>query len=623
MKHKWKFSAHSSILALTLLLACAYFVPPPSPEHFGTNNSVRFYLTKSLARDGSVEIGKYYQGGIDAAEHEGRFYSGKAPAASFLAVPVYWAAWKIAGDAVPDWIYLYLVRLAVISLPGVILALLIHRFLLRFGVSYRRALLLVTGYALGTMAFPYSTQFVGHQLAAVFLFSSLLVLLKWRREGSFPLLLWGGLLGGMAVAADYPAALILALIVLFTVFSFRRPHHMILFGMGCLPGILLILWYNWACFGGPLSFPYAHEAMPIAREVQSQGLFGVQLPRLVPLAKLLFSPWRGIFFVSPFLLLAVPGFLVLYRMSRDDTRLTQRTGLSPKKLFWLSLCAIAAYLLFNSSYGAWSGGSGYGPRFLVPVIPFFFIPLAALMTRRGIGLLTGILLCYSIAFHFIGTAAGPLAHEYLRNPVREFLLPSFLRGNIRPNIAMLAGLPRAASIFPLITLAGAGLAWLFKRAGKRDERYKTIPCTPTERLLVRSCAAAAILLLGLFLFHRTAETGYREAVLGHSYDVAGDPEQAISLFEASLAMEPKNPLVFNDLTRLLVESGRYREAFEMNMKEVARNPADYALKSRCETLATIMAITKKLESRPDDQMLREERARLLGKLGFGRTKAGE
>lgn len=614
-----RHALHAVSLAALFLAAYAWFLPPKSPAQFGTNNAVRFYLAKSLALDGRFDIGRYYTGGIDAAAFNGRFYSGKAPAASFLAVPVIWALARASAGAPPDWVLLYAARLAVVSIPSVLMILTLHGFLLRRGVSCASADLAAAGYGLGTMAFPYSTEFVGHQLAAVFIFWCFLFLWGSRqdepdsnllrrhahtRTRRYFSLFSAVLFAGLAVAADYQAAVLAAIIFLFLGPSLRRPVPFLLFALGCLPGAAMVLGYNYACFGDPLSFPYAHEAMPIARQVQGQGLFGVQAPRLVPLVKLLFSPWRGIFFGSPFLLLSIPGLRLLWR-----------EGAGGKRLAALCLCACGAYLLFNSSYGAWSGGASYGPRFLVPVIPFFVVPAAVLFARgpRGCGLLAAVLVACSVAFHFAGTAAGPEAHEHLRNPMREFLLPSLLRGNVRPNVGAEAGLNGAAGLLPLaaILVLCAGCAHL---TGERETGRigRRIP-DRIEQTLLAFCSAAVAAMACLFAFHRTEETAFRYAIIGHSYDVAGDADAAIPFFEKALDMDPRDDRVIVDLTRILIEKGEYRKALEANIRALAARPGDAELRAKVNRLIRLCDLSARPETGGGNS--RREHAVLLRSFG--------
>ncbi|HOE27437.1 MAG TPA: hypothetical protein PK696_07055 [bacterium] len=628
---------HAAALAALFFFAYAWFLPPGSPELFGTNNAVRFYLAKSLAFDGDVTIERYYRGGIDAASFGGHLYSGKAPAASCFAAPVIRLVSLVAKAprAVPDRVYLYLARVAVISIPSVAMILALHGFLLRLGVSDRRADLLCLGYGLGTMAFPYSTEFVGHQLAAAFLFFGFLALASARgirgpgRFGASTVrcapFAAAGLCAGFAVASDYQTALIAALLFAAMV-PLRRPRCVAAFAFGCIPGAAMILAYNHACFGNPLSFPYAHEAMPIARQVQGQGLFGVQTPRLVPLAKLAFSPWRGLFFGSPFLLLAAPGLRALWRGEAGDA-----AGIGDRRLAAICLCACGGYLLFNSSYGAWSGGAGYGPRFLVPAIPFLCIPVAAFAVRasRGAWILAAALIACSVAYHLVGTAAGPLAHEYLRNPVREFLLPSLLRGNVRPNWGAEAGWPPAAGLAALVAILSlCGVVARSTAKGGTGGEGRRRP-DPAGRALLFLCAAAAGAMALLFLLHRTEETAYRYGVLGHGYEVAGDADAAIACFEKSLEMDPRDGRVIDDLTRLLIERGDHRRALEANIRAFSVAPRPQA-GERCALLARLASLSERIATSPGDAALRAEHARLLEGLGVqtaatpdGRNAAGE
>jgi hypothetical protein len=430
-------------------------------------------------------------------------------------------------------------------------------------------------------------------------------------------------MGGMAVCADYQTALILLIIFCFTVFPSRRIGSILTFALGCMPGIVLILWYNYACFGNALSFPYAHEAMPIAREVQSQGIFGVQVPRLVPFIKLLFSPWRGLFFVSPFLLLAIPGFYSLARSTAEGDDLEQKVGLGRRRLFWVCLLICLGYILFNSSYKAWSGGSGYGPRFLVPVIPFLVVPIGALMAtrQRAYGWLLALLVIYSVAFHLVATSGGPLAHEYLRNPVGEFLLPSVVRGNIRANICSFLGWRTGASLLPFIGVTG-GLAVVFFATGKGYAARESSPLDPVDRVLRGACMAGALAMVVLLAVHRTEETAYRYAILGVSYDWVGDTEMAIPLFEQSLRMDPGDRRVLDHLTGILIARGEFRKALEINIRALAARRPGPGLQARCTLLMRAADLAAQIKARPGDRELPAKLSEIVRALGYQASARG-
>ncbi|MCX6356302.1 MAG: tetratricopeptide repeat protein, partial [Candidatus Aureabacteria bacterium] len=135
------------------------------------------------------------------------------------------------------------------------------------------------------------------------------------------------------------------------------------------------------------------------------------------------------------------------------------------------------------------------------------------------------------------------------NPVREFLLPSVLRGNVRPNWCTLAGMSSGMSMVVYIAVLGGGLI-LFFLSGCGG--YEVCSGDKVLRMLWWLCAAVAAAMLVLFVLFRTEETAYRYAVIGHSYDWGGDDEMAIANFQKSLQLDPNNPLVSNDLSLIMM-----------------------------------------------------------------------
>jgi hypothetical protein len=105
-------------------------------------------------------------------------------------------------------------------------------------------------------------------------------------------------------------------------------------------------------FGSPLATGYAPRDLPFSGPVM-MGLWG-----------LLISPHTGMLFYDPLLfagLLALP--LMVWRRPRE--------ALFPLGLFGGSL-------LFYAAYHAWSGESAWGPRYLVPALPYLLVPLLLL-----------------------------------------------------------------------------------------------------------------------------------------------------------------------------------------------------------------------------------------------------
>ena len=130
-----------------------------------------------------------------------------------------------------------------------------------------------------------------------------------------------------------------------------RPVRLLVALVGAAIGVLPLLVYNFVAFASPLEQGYGTKPFdtPIAT-----GLYG-----------LLFSPSRGLFVYTPYLLFA---FLALLRAWRWPGEVAQR-------LRGLFLVWIAALVLY-ASYAEWWGGRVFGSRFLDDLAPVLFVAIA-------------------------------------------------------------------------------------------------------------------------------------------------------------------------------------------------------------------------------------------------------
>ena len=89
--------------------------------------------------------------------------------------------------------------------------------------------------------------------------------------------------------------------------------------------------------------------------IRDGGSFTTPLP--TGFYGLVLSPGKGLFAYNPFLLLAIPGAVALWRRDRAATAL----------LVWLMVDRVLLY----SRWSDWAGGVSWGPRFLMPAVgPF-------------------------------------------------------------------------------------------------------------------------------------------------------------------------------------------------------------------------------------------------------------
>lgn len=341
----------------------------------GWNQNAHFDLARALVERQTLHVDGYRVNSGDIAwsnvSGEWHAYINKAPGLSFLAAVPYAALYAVeraAGKPVDSWLWMtvnaWLLTALTCGVCGALIAV----------VMYRQASLPVAlTVAFGTIVLPYSTMLVAHVPAALFL----LLAYVWREERPFA----AGLSAGMAGACFYlciPAAIVL-------VFGKRAGR----FIAGGLPFALLLGLYQWACFGSPF-----RTAVEASVNFTEKGLWlGVfRVPSLEALWGLTFSEYRGLFFVSPFLLLAFFG---------------QRR--------WRIFAVAAVFLVAVAGFNGWEGGHAFGPRYLLPAVPLL---ASGIRNRRWLPWLGAV----SAAMQLMATAINPMPDAAIRRPVRDFYL---------------------------------------------------------------------------------------------------------------------------------------------------------------------------------------------------------
>ena len=486
---------HPRLLPALLALAFTYafFIGPPA-----WNQNSRLALTRALVEHGDVVIDDWHVTTGDKSYRDGHFYSDKAPGVSLLSVPPYalfvlerrltgggLPGFRVqpldpaleAADAAPEpedmlpgdvLVYdraqlsaLWLCRLFAISLPTLLAGALFYLLMLRelalpgegedAPPTRRRATWATLLWLLATPALGYGCGLYGHQLAADCLLAAyaLTVLTTPEDEAirttpGLPLLI-GGLLG-WAVLAEYTAAVPVALMTAWI--AWRRGWAFAAWTcVGGLPWALILAGYHSWAFGGPLKTGYDFVYLPEFAEGMAVA-YGIGRPDPAVMIQLLFGSYRGLFYLSPVLLLAVWGMGLRLAGPREPGSLRRGDLLLATAIFtW--------YLLLNNAYYMWDGGAAMGPRHMVPALPFLALGLGPALLR--VPRATVILGTIAFAHMLLITAAGPEAPGY-GNPVWTYAVPH-LSAPTQPGTATtlgrLMGLNGVWSLLPLL-----GLWWL-------------------------------------------------------------------------------------------------------------------------------------------------------------------
>ena len=476
---------HEAGIVLLLLLCYAYVFP----RWADWNQNSRFDLTVAIVEHGTFAIDCCAGNTGDYARIDGHSYSDKAPGLSLLAVPVHivFAAAAARGGALegavqrlasgaalaptlrpagsglqPDKVRfalgLTVATVCLVALPSALFGAVFFRFLVWCGAGIGAALAATLLYGLGTIACVYAGAFYAHQLAAALSFSAFALIAAAppppRRP---PRLIAVGLLLGLAVICEYPAALIAVVVVGFAAVRVRSER-----GAGGLAAVLgwialgaagplaALAAYDLAIFGTPLPVGYRYSTLWQARH--QIGFMSLSTPRAAALWGITLSPYRGLFFLSPILILAIPGFGAALR----------RPALRGAAI--ASALAVVAFFLFNASSAMWWGGFAIGPRYLVPMLPFLAWPVA--FALRGVGmrvLAAGLALVSLIGVWGLRLAGQQFPEEQWQVPWLEYAWPRLRSGDLARNLGMLVGLQGWWSLLPLMlacALLAVGWWWL-------------------------------------------------------------------------------------------------------------------------------------------------------------------
>jgi len=462
------------------------------PVHYD-NTLSRFFLIGAVVDHGTLNIDAYHEKTIDKSFSNGHYYSNKAFGASLLGIPVYWCLHKLkTTDASFPFLPLemYLIRLITTTVPFALLGVILFRLAYVSGADPFKAFLMVLAYSLGSIAFLHAILFSGHQIAACFAFFSFFLLFRVSRrsrsdhpQDSILQCCCAGLLVGFAVLTDYTALLITLFITLY-VFSLplRKREKIAYLCGGCVCiGVLAV--YNFKCFGSVFSMSYALQTHTPFQQGAARGIFGITTPDMGALAYILFSPSRGLFFIMPFFFLSFAGLWKL--CSSDEYR---REGV-------LIVAIVVGYITFNAGYYCWHGGWTFGPRFLVPMLPFLAFPMA--FGRWKVSSFV-VLFVPALVQVFFAVAGSPHVSVQIRNPIIEFIIPCMVTGYMADNTGMVFQIHGIWSAISVMAVAGIFIVLTFRHVSRlrsqtmeKGEPYRITP------VIFGLCMAIIILMLGI------------------------------------------------------------------------------------------------------------------------------
>jgi hypothetical protein len=325
-----------------------------------------FHTTRSLADHGSLAI----DGNGGALGRDGHYYSKYGLGLSLVELPLYLVGRFIGSFAhtqyeriVPDQIaqaFTLLTNPIIMALACVVFYHIVRTLGYRVSIALRAAFVL----GIATSFWPYSkTDFSEPLLTLCLEVAVLCTLLIQRgqedRKREAYLALAAGSALGFAILTKYAALVYVPIICLYVTMVglptarwsvWLRQQIALLLPVFCAGISVLVV--NVLRFGSVFATGYDSSDRPLT------------FPLTEGVAGLLFSPGRGLLFYDPLLFLGLLALGVTLWYRRRESVLA--AGL------------IAVSLLLYGSYAAWSGGADWGPRYLVPIMPYLLLPLVAL-----------------------------------------------------------------------------------------------------------------------------------------------------------------------------------------------------------------------------------------------------
>ena len=438
-------------------------------------------------------------------------------------------------------------------------ALAVYVLVLRLGYRLRTAFAVGLVYGLATLALPYTTTLFGEPLAGLLLILAIIGLTHGRSRGAALAGVCGGLLAGVNMAYVVTLAALGAL-ALAAVWPNRAWRRLVVFGVAAAVPLLIIGLYNTARFGGPLETGY-HFAQGEGFTVNP--LFGAY--------GLLLSPYKGILWYSPVIILSLIGWPFLRR--REPL------------LAWSTAGFVVLQVILFSAWWSWHGGITWGPRFLVPVLPLLAVWLAPVVERswtsRPWRVAVAVPVVLSIGAGALGTLVGYQPYiAYLTHEVwggdfagvsaghYDWLVSDWGLSPLVGHLALLLGgwpPDGASSIVQVVAGAGlivlgTGLAWLaYRRRG------------PARALVALASGAAVGACVAVVLAQRETPDARQIAALAEAMQPPGvvlaettvfgdrllDLHASFRLFSANAPNTPDDPDAAGTWAEALETSGPF------------------------------------------------------------------
>jgi hypothetical protein len=329
----------------------------------GVNQNAHFAATRSLVERGTFDIAPLREKTYDVVTNRGRVYSNKPPGLALVGAVPYWTILHVErllglpspDDSVPvDRFNLALLTVLLAGVPAALCPTALFVYLCREGWSPRTSCAVALAFSFGSTTLPYASMLYNHVLVTACLFGAWVAIAHDGVSNRAAII--STLLLGIAILSEYSAGPVAVMIVAYELIARRNLRRAALLALGPAVAVGGLMVYQAHAFDSPLAISYTFLDKTDANAFVYPPLFN--WPQWERLYWITYQKERGLLYACPMYVLPVASML-LARMR-------------PSARQMLSIAVVVYFAMLMLTYHSWAGGSGVGPRFLMPALPFLF-----------------------------------------------------------------------------------------------------------------------------------------------------------------------------------------------------------------------------------------------------------
>ena len=323
---------------------------------------LRLAQTKIIIENGSLrllpDVGENSHGNI-AINKFGERCMVYNPGQSLVFIPFYLISKEFTKNSADSY-YLTTFFISFINyIINAISGFFLFKIIIGLGYSRKKALVSAFVFCFTSYSFVFAQSTYEHHFEMLFVLISLYLSLASNIKYNY---IYAGLV--ISIGLIFRSTTVLLIPSICILLSTNRERF--LFLLSTIPGVFILLIYNYYRFDNPLETGYSLAwTLAHGKEMIFWSIAGI--PKAF--FGLLISPGKGLLFFSPTILIAIFYSKKFYLKNRKFTNSI--------------LLFILLYLLLFSMNFIWGGSIwSFGPRYILPLVPFFYIPIAELKVNR-------------------------------------------------------------------------------------------------------------------------------------------------------------------------------------------------------------------------------------------------